>query len=254
MPDWRGRLTSGSPALGTWVKLDTTESVEIMADAGFDFVVIDLEHAPLGLDTAARMITMAVATGLLPLVRVPGHDPATIARVLDSGAGGLLIPHVDTPDQARRVVSAMRFPPLGERGAGGTSRAGRWGLLGRDEYVRVGNEDVLCVPQLESQGAFEAAADILAVDGVDAVFLGAGDLSLSMGLRPNDDRVKELLDAGRKAAADAGKPCGAAAATADAAVRAAGLGHEFVVVGNDATMLARTAHGLVGAVRDGLTR
>jgi 2-keto-3-deoxy-L-rhamnonate aldolase RhmA len=111
---------------------------------------------------------------------------------------------------------------------------------------------VLCIPQLESEAAFASAADILAVPGVDAVFLGAGDLSLSLGLTPNDEHVRDLLAAGRAAAAAAGKPCGAAAATADAAVRAAGLGHEFVVVGNDATMLARTAHGLVGAVRDGL--
>ena len=238
-----------TPALGTWIKLDTTESVEIMADAGFDFVVIDLEHAPLGIDTTARMISLARAAGVLPLVRVPGHDAATIGRVLDAGAGGILVPHVDSADEARRVVSAMRFPPLGERGAGGTSRAGRWGLLPRAEYVRVGNEDVLCIPQLESEAAFHAAADILAVEGVDAVFLGAGDLSLSLGVRPADPRVQELLAAGRAAAAAAGKPCGAAAATAEAAVRAAGLGHQFVVVGNDATMLARTAHGLVGSVR-----
>jgi 4-hydroxy-2-oxoheptanedioate aldolase len=253
MPDWRGLLTAQSPALGTWVKLDTTESVEIMADAGFDFVVVDLEHAPLGLDTAARMIALALTARMLPLVRVPSHDAATIARVLDAGAGGILVPHVDSADEARDVVAAVRFPPRGRRGAGGTTRAGRWGLLPRAEYVRVGNEDVLCIPQLESEAAFDAAKDILAVDGVDAVFLGAGDLSLSLGLGPNDERVRELLAAGRAAAVAAGKPCGAAAATADAAVRAVGLGHGFVVVGNDATMLARAAHGLVGSVRDGLS-
>jgi 4-hydroxy-2-oxoheptanedioate aldolase len=248
VPD--GPLTGG--ALGTWIKLDTTESVEIMADAGFDFVVIDLEHAPLGLDTAARMISLARATRILPLVRVPGHDAAMIGRILDAGAGGILAPHVDSADEARRVVAATRFPPLGERGAGGTSRAGRWGLLPRAEYVRAGNEDVLCVAQLESVAAIEAAPEILAVDGVDAVFLGAGDLSLSLGLGPGDERVLELLAAGRAAAAAAGKPCGAAAAGAEAAVRAAGLGHGFLVVGNDATMLARSAHALVGSVRDGL--
>jgi len=245
-----GPLTGG--ALGTWIKLDTTESVEIMADAGFDFIVIDLEHAPLGLDTAARMISLARAVNVLPLVRVPGHDAARIGRILDAGAGGILAPHVDSPEEARQVVSATRFPPLGERGAGGTSRAGRWGLLPRAEYVRVGNEDVLCIAQLESVAAIEAAPEIVAVEGIDAVFLGAGDLSLSLGLSSGDERVLELLAAGRAAAAAAGKPCGAAAAGADAAVRAAGLGHGFLVVGNDATMLARSAHALVGSVRDGL--
>jgi 4-hydroxy-2-oxoheptanedioate aldolase len=252
VPDWRATLTGESPALGAWIKLATTESVEIMADAGFQFVVIDLEHSPLDLDTAARMISLSLAARILPLVRVPGHDTATIGRVLDAGAGGILVPHVDTPEDARRAVSAMRFPPSGTRGAGGTSRAGRWGLLPRAEYVRVGNEDVLCIPQLESEAAINAAPEILAVDGVDAVFLGAGDLSLSLGLRPNDPRVLELLAAGRAAAASAGKPCGAASAGIEAAVRATELGHGFVVVGNDATMLARAAHGLVGSVREKL--
>lgn len=243
---------AGSPALGTWIKLATTESVEIMAAAGFDFVVLDLEHAPLDLGSTARMISMALASGLLPLVRVPGQDATVIGRVLDAGARGILVPHVDSADEARRVVSAMRFPPLGQRGSGGTSRAGRWGLLPRDEYVRTGNEEIVCIPQLESIAAIEAAPAILAVDGVDAVFLGAGDLSLSLGVGAADPRVLDLLAAGRAAAAAAGKPCGAASAGADAAVRAAGLGHQFIVVGNDATMLARTAHTLAGSVRDKL--
>ncbi|WP_062351841.1 HpcH/HpaI aldolase family protein [Herbidospora yilanensis] len=234
------------PRLGTWIKLATTESVEIMGYAGFDFVVIDLEHSPLDLGLTAQMIALAHASGMDALVRVPGHDAATIQRVLDAGARGLLVPRVDSAEQARRVVSAMRFPPLGARGAGGTSRAGRWGLLSREEYV---GAPVWCVPQLESPAAIEAADDILAVPGVDAVFLGAGDLSLALGVGMGDPALLPLLDRGREAAARAGKPCGAACADAASARRAAGLGHEFLIVGNDATMLARTARSTVRGVR-----
>ncbi|MEU3169431.1 aldolase/citrate lyase family protein [Streptosporangium sp. NPDC006930] len=239
-----------TPRLGTWIKLATVESVDIMADAGFDFVVIDLEHSPIDLTLAARMISAASAYGVDPLVRVPDHQAGTIQRVLDAGARGILAPRVDSVADAERVVAATRFPPLGRRGAGGTSRAGRWGLMSRDEYVRGGNEDVVCVPQLESPAAIDAAAGILAVPGVDAVFLGAGDLSLALGVRMNDPVVKESLDRARAAAAAAGKPCGAACVDASSAVGTAALGHQFLIMGNDATMLARTAHSMTRAFRE----
>ncbi|GAA0440638.1 2-dehydro-3-deoxyglucarate aldolase [Acrocarpospora corrugata] len=234
-----------APRLGTWIKLATVESVEIMAHAGFDFVVIDLEHAPLDLGLTAQMISMAAASGVAPLVRVPDHQPSSIQRVLDAGARGILVPRVDSAEDARRVVSAVRFPPLGSRGSGGTSRAGRWGLTPRAEYVRAGNEDVICVPQLESPAAVAAADDILAVPGVDAVFLGAGDLSLALGVEMADPELQGLLGRARAAAARAGKPCGAASVDAASAARAVALGHQFVIMGNDVTMLARTARTMV---------
>ena len=183
-----------APRLGTWIKLATTESVDIMASAGFDFVVIDLEHAPLDLTITARMIGTALAYGVDPLVRVPDQQATTIQRVLDAGAKGVLVPHVDSAAEAERVVAATRFPPLGTRGAGGTSRAGKWGLLPRADYIRTGNEEVVCIPQLESPAAIDAAAAILAVPGVDAVFLGAGDLSLTLGVEMGDPVVRRSLD------------------------------------------------------------
>ncbi|GIH22533.1 2,4-dihydroxyhept-2-ene-1,7-dioic acid aldolase [Acrocarpospora phusangensis] len=239
-----------SPRVGTWIKLATVESVEIMAYAGFDFVVIDLEHSPLDLGLTAQMIAMAAASGVDPLVRVPDHQPSTIQRVLDAGAKGILAPHVDSAEEARRVVSAVRFPPFGSRGAGSTSRAGRWGLTPRAEYLRTGNEDAICVLQLESPAAVAAADEILAVPGVDAVFLGAGDLSVALGVETNDPDLLALLGRARAAAARAGKPCGAACVDGPSAARAVALGHQFVIMGNDATMLARTARTMVYAFRE----
>ncbi|MDQ7910152.1 aldolase/citrate lyase family protein [Phytohabitans sp. ZYX-F-186] len=235
----------GTP-IGAWVKLSVVESVEIMALAGFDFVVVDMEHGALDLADVSRLVAVAAARGLTPLVRVPDHGATTIQRVLDAGARGVLVPHVDTAAQAESVVRAMRFPPRGHRGAGGTGRAGRWGLLPRDEYVRQGDTAVLCVPQLESAEAIADAPAILAVDGVDAVFVGAADLALSLG----DSRpVPALVDAALAAAARAGKPCGLATVTARQAADAARRGARFLLVGNDAGMLARTADRIAGDVR-----
>ncbi|WP_233160246.1 HpcH/HpaI aldolase/citrate lyase family protein [Pseudonocardia sp. MH-G8] len=234
-----------APALGTWVKLSSATTVEIMAHAGFDFVVVDLEHTLLDLGTTQTMISLARASGVLPLVRVPDHTASTIQRVLDAGAAGVLVPHVDTAEQADAVVRACRFPPHGTRGAGSTGPAGRWGQLPRAEYVRHGNEQVLCIPQLESGQAIREAGRIAAVPGVDAVFLGAADLAMDVGTGD----VADLLAAARAAAREAGVPVGSAAASAPAASSALHAGDAFVVCSNDASMLAAAAVDTVAAVR-----
>ncbi|WP_330285142.1 HpcH/HpaI aldolase family protein [Streptomyces sp. NBC_00588] len=237
--------------LGTWLKIASSEPVEIMAYAGFDFVVIDLEHAPLDLQTAYRLINSAAALGMTPLVRVPDMNASTIQKVLDAGAMGLLVPHVDTVEQAASVARACRFPPYGVRGAGGTSRAGAWGLLPNADYLALGNDDVLCIPQLESAEAIKAAPEILALDSVDAVFVGAADLSLSMGSTPGSPEVLALIGSARDAAHAAGKRCGLAFGGApEQAVRAVRDGCDFVLLSNDTTMLATAARGLVAAFRE----
>jgi len=237
--------------VGTWLKIASGEPVEIMAYAGFDFVVVDLEHAPLDLRTAYRLVSSAAALGVVPLVRVPDKTPSTIQKILDAGAMGVLVPHVDTVEQARAVGAACRFPPHGSRGAGGTSRAGAWGLRPNAEYLATGNDDVLCVPQLESVEAIKAAPEILALDTVDAVFVGAADLSMSMGLAPTSPEVAELVASAVDAAHAAGKRCGLAFGGAPArAARAVRDGCDFVLLSNDTSMLAEAARGLVTAFRE----
>ncbi|MTD54781.1 HpcH/HpaI aldolase family protein [Amycolatopsis pithecellobii] len=236
----------GTVPLGTWLKIAGPEPVEIMAYAGFDFVIVDLEHAPLTLETAYRLINSASALGMTPLVRVPDGTPSTIQKILDAGAKGILVPHVDTVEEARAVGRATRFPPEGDRGAGGTSRAGRWGLRPNAEYL---GEHVLCIPQLESEKAIAAAPEILALPAVDAVFVGAADLSMSMGTTPADPAVKEMIAQTVRHAAAAGKPCGLAFGAAAPAVDAIKQGAGFVVVSNDTTMLATAARAVVSQVR-----
>jgi 2-keto-3-deoxy-L-rhamnonate aldolase RhmA len=235
--------------LGTWIKLSSPESVEIMAHAGFDFVVIDLEHTTLDLGAASTHIAMARALGVDPLVRVPDHGLSVIQRVLDAGAAGVVVPHVDTAEQARAVVRATRFPPRGDRGSGGTSRAGRWGLLPRADYLEYGNEQALCVVQLESEVAIRNTREILALDGIGAAFVGTADLSMS-----TDDDVDLLASSALAAAAAAGVPIGTASATSDQARAALVRGYDYVVVSNDTSILANGGQAIVNALKAPVAR
>lgn len=235
--------------LGTWIKLSSPESVEIMAHAGFDFVVIDLEHTTLDLGAASTHIAMARALGVDPLVRVPDHGLSVIQRVLDAGAAGVVVPHVDTVQQARAVVRATCFPPRGDRGSGGTSRAGRWGLLPRADYLEYGNEQALCVVQLESEVAIRNTREILALDGIDAAFVGTADLSMSMGVAAGSDEVDRLATSALAAAAAAGVPIGTASATSDQARAALARGYDYVVVSNDTSILASGGRAIVNALK-----
>jgi 4-hydroxy-2-oxoheptanedioate aldolase len=255
LPPPPGRLRSAlaggaGPALGTWIKIPAMEIVELVALAGFDFLVIDLEHAPIGLESAYRLIGTALYTGVSPLVRVPGLDAGLIQRVLDAGAEGIMVPHVDTAAQAGAAVSAVRFPPLGARGVGATSRAGAWGARPRAEYLRYGQREVILIPQIESALGVRNAAAIAATGGVDALLVGAADLAVGEGRSESDPAVAALIasviDQGRAA----GTPVGnAGAATAESARAAAAAGFAFTLLGNDAGLFGAAATAAVEAAR-----
>ena len=239
--------TPGS--VGTWVKLPTIESVQILAHAGYDFVVIDQEHAPIDVRTAYQLINTATAEGLLALVRVEELRPAAIQRILDAGAAGVLIPHVDTPEQAELAAKSVRFPPFGIRGAGGTSRAGRWGTLQAAEYLAFGNDTALCIPQLESKLAIDNVEKIAATEGVDALFVGVADLSMDIGKTPTDPEVVRLYLHALDIAHQAGKPCGFASGTAAGAKAALDHGFDFVMASSDTAMLITEASKVVSTVK-----
>lgn len=241
--------------LGTWLKIASAEPVEIMAFTGFDFVVVDMEHAPLDVQTAYRLINSAAALGMVPLVRVQDKNPAFIQKILDAGARGILVPHVDTVEDADLVGRACRFSPAGTRGAGGTSRSGHWGLRPNVEYLASGNDGVLCIPQLESVEAIKAAPEILALSTIDAVFVGAADLSMSIGSTPSSPDVLQLIASAISEAHAAGKKCGLAyGSVPDRAAQAVRDGCDFVMLSNDTSMLAEAARDLLGAFRAQLSQ
>ena len=248
IPD--GLRRPGSTTFGTWVKLPSLETLEMLASAGFEFVVIDMEHSPLTLDFAYSAIVVAQALEMTVLVRVPDRSGSHTQRLLDAGADGLLVPQVSDAAEAKRCVDQMVHPPQGTRGAGSTSRAGRWGLTGQGDYLARGQDTIRGV-QLEDVGALAQMDEILDVANLNAVFLGTSDLSLSSGLPASAPELQGLTDKLLAATAARGLPCGTAVGDVDAARTAAKRGFSFVMVSNDATMFGRAAVELGAALWPG---
>ena len=248
-----GLRRPGEPTFGTWVKLPSLETLEMLALSGFEFVVVDLEHSPLTLEFAYQAIVVAQGLGMAALVRVPDRSGSHLQRVLDAGADGILVPQVSTAEEAERSVSQMVFSPAGRRGMGGTSRAGRWGIASSADYLRRGDEIVRAV-QLEDRAALDDVDRILDTAGLSAVFLGMGDLTLSSGLPAGAPELQSLVDQLLAAASARSLPCGTAVGDAAAAAAAAARGFSFIMVSNDATIFGRAASDLGAAIADGLGR
>jgi 2-keto-3-deoxy-L-rhamnonate aldolase RhmA len=239
------------PPIGTFMKIPSVETVEIMKLAGFDFIVLDAEHALLSLSDLNHMILVARAIGISPIVRVADHGYGDVQRILDAGAAGLFFPHVADRAECEQVVRQASHPPYGTRGAGGGMRAGNWGMAGRGggSYVKDGVEKVMRIPMIEERVAVDNADEILAVEGVDGVFIGPGDLSMTMGMKPADAEVQSAIEEVLKKAKAAQVPVGTVAGDAAGARRRADKGYDFILVSNDTGMLAKTAMSLIDEIR-----
>ena len=231
--------------LGTWTKIASLEMIELLGHAGFDFVVVDLEHAPLTVEAAYPMIFAAQAMGMGALVRLSDRQGSQIQRLLDGGADGLLVPHAADLDTAKRITRSMVFAPKGTRGLGATSRAGRWGTIPVEDYVRAGDEQCLRMLQLEDWDVMGRAADYLALPHVGGVFVGLGDLFLSTGRTPDQPETVRMVEHVLAAAKQAGKASGIAASTAQEGRRYLDMGYSLVMVSNDTTIFAKAAQAIV---------
>jgi 2-keto-3-deoxy-L-rhamnonate aldolase RhmA len=243
----------GAPTFGTWVKLPSLETVELLADAGFEFIVVDLEHSPLTLESAYKLFVVAQGLGLTALVRVADRSGNYLQRVLDSGVDGVLVPQVSTVAEAAAAIDQMTFSPVGSRGMGTTSRAGRWGLDTPADYAAKGSTIVRGL-QLESEPVLRDVEPILDLPGLGAVFLGMGDLTLSTGLKADDPALVELTDNLLAQTKARGLPCGTAVGTAEAAAAAGERGFSFIMVSNDTSIFANAARDLGRATRQALNR
>jgi len=232
------------PLIGTWAKFPSLETIEILGDAGFDFVVIDQEHAPLDLQTVYGMAVVAQACGLTTLVRVPDTSGSHIQRLLDAGIDGLLVPHVRSADDAALQVSRMTFPPAGVRGMGLTGRTGAWGGSSPAAYVATGDE-VFRAVQLEDWEALEDGEAIVGTPGLSGAFIGMGDLRLGRGLRGPDSELDALVARVVGFARDRGVPAGTAVGSPEEFRQAAAAGYSFVMVSNDGGMLRTQATRIV---------
>ena len=181
-------LRSGRTLRAIFNSLPSPAIVEMCAYAGFDFILIDNEHGSAGLDTTEHMLRAARASGIPPVVRCMRHD---IARVLDMGASGVQIPMVQSADEARDLVQQVRYPGTGRRGSAFSPRAAGYGAFPGAEHTRRSNDGVALIVMIETEQAVAQAAEIAAVEGVDAVFVGPNDLSHSMGFG-NDWKAPEV--------------------------------------------------------------
>ena len=183
---WR----DGGGAIGAWLSLRDPFLAEVAATAGYDYVCIDMQHGLADLAQTVTMLHAMARTPAVPLVRVPWNETGIIGRVLDAGALGVIIPMVNTPDEARRAVDACRYAPAGTRSFGPLGAAVRHGA----DYALEANDAVACIPMIETRQAIESIDEILAVPGIDAAYVGPADLALTYGLPPAIDNPGEPFD------------------------------------------------------------
>jgi len=191
------RLRAGEPSIGTWLALPSPEAAEYVATLGFDWLVIDSEHNPIDIRTLGLMFGMIAAHGPAPMVRIPWNSPENFKRVLDAGAWGIVVPMVNSREEAEMAVAATRYPPAGNRSVGGGAAPMRFGTNGKTYYANADRE-VALVLQIEHIDAVERCEEILSVPGVDACFIGPNDLAASMGLGlgvPLESDLPRLVEA-----------------------------------------------------------
>jgi len=233
------------PLIGGWVCSGSPVMAEIMAGSGLDLVLIDMEHAPNGLESVLAQLHALSGYSVTPIVRLSSDDPVTIKQVLDLGVSNILVPMISTAEQAREVAASTQYPPAGRRGIGNAlARSGRWNRV--QDYLSEASSYISVFVQIETAEGVENAAAIAAVDGIDGLFAGPSDLAASMGLlgQQTHPRVVEAVKATFTAARDAGKTAGVNAFDPRAARDYLAAGADWVLVGADVTLVARGSEQL----------
>ncbi len=238
-------LREGRTQIGMWLALANSYTAEICATAGFDWLLIDGEHAPNDIPLILQQLQVLAAYPGSAVVRATTGNSVLIKQLLDIGAQTLLIPMVETAEQARELVAAVRYPPRGVRGIGASiSRVSRW--LAFPDYLANGEEEICLLVQVESKLGLENVAAIANVDGIDGVFLGPSDLAASLGHRgnPGHPGVVAAIEAAIATILATGKPAGLLTPDEKLARRYLELGATFVAVGTEAALLANATRAL----------
>ena len=238
-------IRAGQPQIGIWSSLCSNISAEVLADAGFDWILVDTEHSPNELPLVQQQLDgIAFGKGTTePIVRPAWNDIVLMKRYLDVGARTLLIPYVQNVEEAKRAVTGLRYPPGGMRGVSGTTRANRYGRV-KDYFSRV-HDEVCLLLQVETRTALSNLEAIADVDGVDGIFIGPNDLAADLGFLGNwqHPEVWKVMEDACKRIRKTGKAPGILVGEADGQ-RCIDMGYLFVAVGSDLVMLARGADAL----------
>jgi 2-keto-3-deoxy-L-rhamnonate aldolase RhmA len=246
---FRKRFTDGEFLFGSFIKTPTTHSTEILGLVGFDFVVIDAEHAPFDRRSVDSALLAARAVGTAGFVRVANSEPSSILSALDCGATGLLIPHVATAVKAREVAASARYRG-GKRGYSGSPRAADYGSKSMWTVIDESDAQTPIIAQIEDPEALDEIDAIAAVEGIDGLFIGRGDLTASLGAPSNDSPpVREAVERVSKAAKDAGKPIAVFVGTTKEAAWLKDFGATTFLVGSDQSFLRRAAGAALGELQ-----
>lgn len=239
--EFRRRMTDRAPLVGTFIKTPTGHATEILGDIGFDFVVIDEEHAPFDRGAIDQTLLAGRAANIAGIVRVSSANPAAILSALDCGAIGVLVPHVSSAEMAREVAQACRYRG-GARGFSNSPRAGGYGRLGIWDHVDKADRETAVIAMIEDPEAIDRIDGIVAVDGIDAVFIGRGDLTVALGVAsPAAPEVTAATEKITTAALAAGKTVFAMTAGGDDARWLRDLGVTGMIVASDQAFMRQAA-------------
>ena len=237
------------PAINGWLHIPSAWSAEVMAHQGWDSLTIDMQHGMMGMETAIQMLQAVSTTDVVPMARVNWNSPGDIMKLLDAGAYGIVCPMIETREECEAFVGACRFPPLGYRSLGPT----RARVYAGEDYAEHANDTVITLAMIETQKGYDNRDDIMSVEGLDGVFIGIGDLRLTMtgraGLDASDAVLDAALDELLATARRHGVVAGVFAAGPDHGIELIRRGYRIVSVMTDTAILSSAAAGMVGAVR-----
>jgi len=246
------KLREGKPAFGTWLSLGSAHAARVLARCGFDWLTLDLEHAPIDWSQAATIFAAVADSGCVPLGRVPEGDHYCIKRVLDAGAWGIVVPMIETVERARTAIAAAKYPPEGNRSAGGGLHALNYCATAAEYYERA-NDEILVVLQTESPKGVDNAEAIYRLPGCDAIFIGPVDLRFNMrspdGAWPDpkdhEAMIQRVIAAGKKV----GTPTGMHVMDAPSALKRAAEGMQFIAIGSDLRLMNSQAQEVIKTIR-----
>ncbi|MCC6705572.1 MAG: hypothetical protein IT334_11885 [Thermomicrobiales bacterium] len=245
---WR----SGQTSFGAWISIGDPSTTEIMAAAGFDWVLFDGEHAPIPVDRLQSLLMAFNGTPTLPVYRVAANDPVQIGQVLDIGAAGVVVPRINSLEQAQAAIAAAMYPPLGRRGVG-PWRAAAYGTTFH-AYLRRANEETLLMLMMESLEGIAALPEIVQLPGIDAIIVGPADLAASLGVLPDFEHplVLEAIDRILAICEPAGMPAAVSMGNLDRLTAWRGQGANLMIVGVDSDFILAGADAALHAARSAL--
>lgn len=250
------KLTRGAQPIGTFLELGSADVVEALAQTGFDFVIIDNEHGPFEAESTAHFVRAALLHNFCPLARVREISRPAVLKLLDSGAQGIIAPDISNVAEVKKLIEYAKYPPIGKRGFG-PSRKDTWGFASPARSVAESmahfNQETLLLPQCETAGALECIEEIVALDGVDGIFIGPFDLSISMGIPGQFDHPDFIAALARiKSACNAaGKICMYFCVNEETAKSALAQGYDAITYSMDSSILIQSCRNLLSNLRQG---